>query len=201
LIIINAQVTALGWIDFEEFIEGRPRVADNQNLCFGQSIPVLRRIPSEDQSMRAAYGFGLTGNPEAPLPGDSEISRKHGAREARTAGMQTAVLPNSLGRESHDPYAAYDLDMSFDVAMFSEERGIRKTNTAIFALTLDRLGVSAESCVFADDTEENLVPAHLMGMTASIPLTGRRPLLGFAGCSDCAGANVRRESLVQEAVR
>ena len=36
---------------------------------------------------------------------------------------------------------------------------------AIFELTLDRLGVPATSCVFADDTEENLIPARAMGMT------------------------------------
>jgi putative hydrolase of the HAD superfamily len=87
------------------------------------------------------------------------------AREARAAGVRTAVLSNSLGREPHDPYAAYDLGTNFDVAVFSDEHGIRKPDPAIFTLTLDRLGVSAESCVFADDTEENLVPAHLMGMT------------------------------------
>jgi putative hydrolase of the HAD superfamily len=31
------------------------------------------------------------------------------ARVARAAGVRTAVLSNSLGREPHDPYAAYDL--------------------------------------------------------------------------------------------
>lgn len=87
------------------------------------------------------------------------------AREARAAGVRTAVLSNSLGREPHDPYAHYDLGKDFDVAVFSDDHGIRKPDPAIFKLTLDRLGVPAESCVFADDTEENLVPAHLMGMT------------------------------------
>jgi putative hydrolase of the HAD superfamily len=87
------------------------------------------------------------------------------AREARAAGVRTAVLSNSLGREPHDPYASYDLARNFDVAVFSDEQGTRKPDPAIFKLTLDRLGVPAESCVFADDTEENLVPAHLMGMT------------------------------------
>jgi putative hydrolase of the HAD superfamily len=87
------------------------------------------------------------------------------AREARGAGVRTAVLSNSLGREPYDPYASYDLGKSFDVAVFSDEQGIRKPDPAIFKLTLDRLGVSAESCVFADDTEENLIPAQLLGMT------------------------------------
>lgn len=55
---------------------------------------------------------------------------------------------NSLGREPFDP----------------AEHGIRKPDPAIFRLTLDRLGLPPERCVFADDTEENLVPAYQMGM-------------------------------------
>jgi putative hydrolase of the HAD superfamily len=50
------------------------------------------------------------------------------------------------------------------VVVLSAEHGIRKPDPAIFQLTVDRLGLQAQSCVFADDTEENLVPAHRMGM-------------------------------------
>ena len=87
------------------------------------------------------------------------------AREARSAGIRTAVLSNSLGREPHDPYGRYDLAGNFDAAVLSSDHGIRKPDPAIFALVLERLGVPAEVCVFADDTEENLVPALQMGMT------------------------------------
>lgn len=87
------------------------------------------------------------------------------AKQARAAGVRTAVLSNSLGREPHDPYALYDLKGNFDVVVFSADHGIRKPDRAVFELTLDRLGVGASSCVFVDDTEANLVPAHAMGMT------------------------------------
>jgi putative hydrolase of the HAD superfamily len=87
------------------------------------------------------------------------------AREARSAGVRTAVLSNSLGREPHDPYGPYDLAGKFDVAVLSSDHGVRKPDPAIFTLVLERLGVPAGSCVFADDTEENLVPALHMGMT------------------------------------
>jgi putative hydrolase of the HAD superfamily len=85
-------------------------------------------------------------------------------REARAAGVRVAVLSNSLGREPFDPYAAYHLRGNFDVAVLSAEHGIRKPDPAIFRLTLDRLGLPPGRCVFADDTEENLVPAYQMGM-------------------------------------
>ncbi|MEU1550813.1 HAD-IA family hydrolase [Nocardia sp. NPDC005745] len=86
-------------------------------------------------------------------------------REARAAGVRTAVLSNSLGREPYDPYGPYELDERFDVVVLSSEHGIRKPDSAIFELTLDRLGITAESCVFADDSEVNLPPADALGMT------------------------------------
>jgi putative hydrolase of the HAD superfamily len=39
-----------------------------------------------------------------------------------------------------------------------------KPDPAIFKLALDRLGLPPGQCVFADDTEENLLPAYRMGM-------------------------------------
>lgn len=86
------------------------------------------------------------------------------AREARAAGVRTAVLSNSLGREPHDPYAPYDLERNFDVVVMSGQ-GLRKPDPAIFELVVAQLGVPAEECIFADDTEENLPPAAALGMT------------------------------------
>jgi putative hydrolase of the HAD superfamily len=85
-------------------------------------------------------------------------------REARAAGIKTAVLSNSLGRAPHDPYAPYYLVGNFDAVVLSDQHGIRKPDPAIFRLTLDQLGVSPGACVFLDDTEENLVPAYRIGM-------------------------------------
>ncbi|HEV2347887.1 MAG TPA: HAD-IA family hydrolase [Actinocrinis sp.] len=99
------------------------------------------------------------------------------AKEARAAGIRTAVLSNSLGREPHDPYAPYDLRGTFDVVVFSAELGIRKPDPAIFQHTLRLLGVPAESCVFADDTEANLPPAHALGMTVIHALDERETAL------------------------
>lgn len=86
------------------------------------------------------------------------------AREARAAGVRVAVLSNSLGREPFDPYAPYHLRGNFDAVVMSAEHGIRKPDPAIFKLALDRLGLPPGQCVFADDTEENLLPAYQMGM-------------------------------------
>lgn len=115
------------------------------------------------------------------------------AKEARGAGIRTAVLSNSLGREPYDPYAAHDLYGVFDVVVFSADLGIRKPDPRIFDHTLALMAVTAGSCVFADDTEANLVPAQAMGMTVIHALDERetarrlRGLLGLTGTGSARG--------------
>ncbi|WP_316527560.1 HAD family hydrolase [Kitasatospora brasiliensis] len=91
------------------------------------------------------------------------------AREARAAGVRTAVLSNSLGRQPYDPYAGFDLHGTFDAVVLSADHGVRKPEPAAFRLVLERLGVSAEDCLFVDDSEENLAAARRFGLT---PLLG-----------------------------
>src|SRR5262249_22415772 len=87
-------------------------------------------------------------------------------RDARSVGIRTAVISNSLGREPFDPYAPYDLWNVFDAVVLSTDLGIRKPDPAIFVHAINELGLRASECVFADDSEENLPPAEALGMTA-----------------------------------
>lgn len=87
------------------------------------------------------------------------------AKQARAAGIKTAVLSNSLGRSPYDPYAVFNLYETFDSVVLSNEVGLRKPDARIFQLVLDRLELAAEECVFADDTEENLEAAVSLGFT------------------------------------
>jgi putative hydrolase of the HAD superfamily len=105
-------------------------------------------------------GFGeLLGSPAGNLMGrlladlEPAYDGLRMVRLARTVGVRTAVLSNSLGRAPHDPYARYRLPAFFDVVVLSAEVGLRKPDPAIFQLTVERLSVPAASCVFADDTE------------------------------------------------
>ncbi len=92
------------------------------------------------------------------------------ARQARAAGIKTAVLSNSLGREPYDPYAGFDLHGTFDEVVLSAEHGVRKPDPAIFRLVLAKLGVPAEQCLLVDDSEENLAAAHRLGITPLLAL-------------------------------
>lgn len=84
--------------------------------------------------------------------------------EARAAGMPTAILSNSFGAGGHDLYAGYDLDLLFDTVVISDQVGMRKPDEDIYLLTVERLGVAPERCVFVDDTAVNLPPAKALGM-------------------------------------
>jgi putative hydrolase of the HAD superfamily len=92
------------------------------------------------------------------------------ARQARAAGIKTAVLSNSLGREPYDPYAGFDLHGTFDEVVFSAEHGVRKPDPAVFRLVLAKLDVPAGQCLFVDDSEENLAAAHRLGITPLLAL-------------------------------
>lgn len=84
---------------------------------------------------------------------------------ARAAGVGVAVLSNSWGTGTYDPYAGYDLDRRFDAVVISDRVGLRKPDPAIYQLTADKLGVAPSGCVFVDDTERNLPAAKDLGMS------------------------------------
>ena len=85
-----------------------------------------------------------------------------GVRAARRAGARTGLLSNSWGQAT-----AYDLpllDELFDAVVISSEVGLRKPDTAIYALAAERIGLPPEACVFVDDLPGNLKPARAIGM-------------------------------------
>ena len=81
---------------------------------------------------------------------------------ARSAGYKTALLSNSWGM------GLYPIDRIralFDVVVISGEVGLRKPDPDIFKLTVDKLGLKAEACVFVDDHPGHLKAAQEAGMT------------------------------------
>ncbi|MBN1664478.1 MAG: HAD family phosphatase [Deltaproteobacteria bacterium] len=64
----------------------------------------------------------------------------------------------------------------FDASVFSCNVGINKPAGDIYALCLDRLGLSPDECLFVDDSHENVRGARAAGM-ASIQFTTLADLL------------------------
>jgi putative hydrolase of the HAD superfamily len=88
-------------------------------------------------------------------------------REVRNRGLRTALLTNNV-REWEPLWRAKlpEIDELFEVVVDSAFVGMRKPDPAIYQLTLERLGMVAEECVFVDDLEVNCDTARALGMTA-----------------------------------
>ena len=82
---------------------------------------------------------------------------------ARRAGIRTALLSNADGPGEPIPW----LDRLFDVLVFSGDVGMAKPDVEIFQLTVSRLGLEPQECVFVDDLAVNIrgaVAAGLVGV-------------------------------------
>jgi putative hydrolase of the HAD superfamily len=88
-------------------------------------------------------------------------------RELRGRGLRTALLTNNV-REWEPLWRAKlpEIDELFEVVVDSAFVGMRKPDPAIYELTLARLGLAGEECVFVDDLEVNCEAARGLGMTA-----------------------------------
>lgn len=81
-------------------------------------------------------------------------------RRAKAAGIRTALLSNSWGNS----YPDHIFDGMFDVVVISGDVGMRKPEERIYTYTLDKLGLSAQECVFVDDLRHNVDAAISLGI-------------------------------------
>ena len=95
--------------------------------------------------------------------GSGEPPIAEAVRAARRAGIRTALLSNADGPGAPLPW----LEELFDVLVFSGEVGVGKPNAEVYRLTVDRLGLRPQECVFVDDFVGNVrgaVAAGLVGV-------------------------------------
>ncbi|MET7694943.1 HAD family phosphatase [Streptomyces sp. NPDC005483] len=85
------------------------------------------------------------------------------AAAARRAGIKVGILSNSVGLTPWNLYEGYDVERRYDALVLSEVHGMRKPEPEIFRLVLKELGLTAEECVFVDDTAQHLPPAAELG--------------------------------------
>lgn len=75
-----------------------------------------------------------------------------------------AIISNDSSRWSKYLREKFDLNQYFDVISISGDLKIQKPDQRIFQLTIEKLAVSAEDCLYIDDREGNLEAANQMGM-------------------------------------
>jgi putative hydrolase of the HAD superfamily len=99
------------------------------------------------------------------LKGDVRPVMVEAVRRLKAAAFMTAAVTNNIA-----PMDSVERDVSgvmalFDVVIESSVVGVRKPEEAFYRIALDKLGVTADECVYLDDLGVNLKPARAMGMT------------------------------------
>jgi putative hydrolase of the HAD superfamily len=82
----------------------------------------------------------------------------------RERGIRIAVLTNNVREWQPLWREPLKIDELAELVVDSSFVGMRKPEPAIYELTLERLGLPAEACVFVDDLEINLPPARALGI-------------------------------------
>jgi len=102
-------------------------------------------------------------------------------RSLRRAGLRTALLSNSWGRNDYPRHLFADL---FDIVVISAEVGMRKPEERIFRHTAALLGLEPAECAFIDDVDANVAAARAVGL---IGLHYRGPAPTVAWLADLLG--------------
>jgi putative hydrolase of the HAD superfamily len=87
-------------------------------------------------------------------------------RELKASGKRMAMLTNNVREWEPVWRSMLPVDEIFETVVDSGFVGVRKPEARIYELTLDRLGLPAEACLFVDDLLPNIEGARAAGMNA-----------------------------------
>jgi putative hydrolase of the HAD superfamily len=87
-------------------------------------------------------------------------------RELRASGLKMAMLTNNVREWEPLWRSMLPVDEIFEEIVDSAFVGCRKPEPRIYELTLERIGMPAEACLFIDDLSPNIEGAEAAGMKA-----------------------------------
>jgi putative hydrolase of the HAD superfamily len=87
-------------------------------------------------------------------------------RELKASGLKMAMLTNNVREWEPLWRSMMPVDEIFEEVVDSAFVGCRKPEGKIYGLTLERIGVPPEACLFVDDLEVNCEGAEKAGMQA-----------------------------------
>lgn len=87
-------------------------------------------------------------------------------RELKARGLKMAMLTNNVREWEPLWRAMLPVDEIFEEIVDSAFVGCRKPEARIYELTLERIGMPAEACLFVDDLHPNVEGAEAAGMRA-----------------------------------
>jgi len=85
-------------------------------------------------------------------------------REVRRDGLRTALLTNNVKEWEPAWRSMMPIDELFETVVDSAFVGCRKPDPPIYQLTLERVGLEPEQCIFIDDMEINVNAANELGI-------------------------------------
>jgi putative hydrolase of the HAD superfamily len=87
-------------------------------------------------------------------------------RELKLAGFRMAMLTNNVREWEPLWRSMLPVDEIFETVVDSAFVGCRKPESRIYAMTLERIGIAPESCLFVDDVQVNCEGAERAGINA-----------------------------------
>jgi putative hydrolase of the HAD superfamily len=87
-------------------------------------------------------------------------------RELKASGLTMAMLTNNVREWEPLWRSMLPVDEIFETIVDSAFVGARKPEARIYELTLERVGIAAEACLFIDDLQVNCEGAEAAGMRA-----------------------------------
>jgi putative hydrolase of the HAD superfamily len=99
----------------------------------------------------------------ALAPNEEMIALMH---ELKAGGLKMAMLTNNVREWEPLWRSMLPVDEIFEEIVDSAFVGCRKPEPRIYELTLERIGLPAEACLFIDDLEPNIEGAEAAGMSA-----------------------------------
>jgi putative hydrolase of the HAD superfamily len=87
-------------------------------------------------------------------------------RELKADGLTMAMLTNNVREWEPLWRSMLPVDEIFETIVDSAFVGCRKPEARIYELTLERIGMPAEACLFIDDLQPNCEGAEAAGMRA-----------------------------------
>src|SRR5215218_3790537 len=87
-------------------------------------------------------------------------------RELQASGLRMAMLTNNVREWEPLWRSMLPVDEIFEEIVDSAFVGCRKPEARIYELTLERIGLPAEACLFIDDLQPNIEGAEAAGMSA-----------------------------------
>ena len=87
-------------------------------------------------------------------------------RELKESGYRMAMLTNNVREWEPLWRSMLPVDEIFETVVDSGFVGCRKPESRIYAITLERIGIAPEACLFVDDVEVNCEGARRAGINA-----------------------------------